>query len=473
LTTIAQTPDPDATLVTLSRVSDSLGGKAALWELFSSNHPTLNLYVTLCAACPYLSEILTGNPGMIDELLDSLLIEHLPDLPVLEQSLAELTRGAEDVEPILHSFKYSQHLRVGVRDILGKDKIEATHAVLSDIAEVCLKQIIAAENERLIDKLGEPRVGEPPDADENGHVATWHPGSERVGQPCEFIVLALGKLGGREPNYHSDLDLVFLYEAEGNTVTERRGRGEPTTNNHFFSELGQRIIQRANQFGPYGRLFEIDPRLRPTGRSGALTVSLDGFVRYFQEGGGQLWERQALCKARVITGSPEAAERAMAAVTTATYCRPWQASDAAEIRAMRFKLQESASPSNLKRGAGGTMDTEFVVQMLQLKHGLEKPELRVPGTLAGLSALEQVGILTTLDATFLWKAYQFQRSIEARIRLMNASGRHEFPDDPLELAKLAFLLDYSNIGALGDEVTQTFHDVRAVFLRIFDAAERE
>ncbi len=472
LASIAQTPDPDGTLVTLSRVSDSLGGKAALWELFSSNHPTLNLYVTLCAACPYLSEILTSNPGMIDELLDSLLIGHLPDLPVLEQSLSDLTHGAEDVEPILHSFKYSQHLRVGVRDILGKDKIEATHAVLSDIAEACLKQIIAAERVRLVGKLGEPRVGEPPEAEGNGHVAAWHPGSERVGEPCEFIVLALGKLGGREPNFHSDLDLVFLYEAEGNTVADRRGRGKSTTNNHFFSELGQRIIQRANQFGPYGRLFEIDPRLRPTGRGGALTVSLEGFVRYFQNGGGQLWERQALCKARVITGSPAAVERTMAAVSAATYCHPWQASDAAEIRAMRFKLQESASPHNLKRGAGGTMDTEFVLQMLQMKHGKERPELRVPGTLAGLSALEDAGILATGDATFLWKAYQFQRSIEARIRLMNASGRHEFPDDPLELAKLAFLLGYSSTEALSDEVAQTFHDVRVVFLRIFNAAER-
>jgi len=472
LASIAQTPDPDSTLVTLSRVSDSLGGKAALWELFSSNHPTLNLYVTLCAACPYLSEILTSNPGMIDELLDSLLIDHLPDLSALEQSLAELTRGAEDDEPILHSFKYSQHLRVGVRDILGKDKIEATHAVLSDVAETCLKQIITAEYKRLVTKLGEPLIGEVPDAKQNGHAAAWHPGQARVGEPCEFIVLALGKLGGREPNYHSDLDLVFLYEAEGKTVADRHGRGESTSNNHFFSELGQRIIQRANQFGPYGRLFEIDPRLRPTGRSGALTVSEEGFVRYFQEGLGQLWERQALCKARVIFGSPAAAEQAMAAVVAATYCHPWQASDATEIRAMRMKLQESASPRNLKRGSGGTMDTEFVVQMLQLKHGLEQPELRVPGTLAGLSVLEQAGVLAKDDAAFFIQAYRFQRSIEARIRLMNASGRHEFPSDPLELAKLAFLLGYSNTKALSDEVEQGFQDVRAAFLRIFDAAER-
>ena len=300
LAAIAKTPDPDATLVTLSRVSDSLGGKAALWELFSSNHPTLNLYVTLCAACPYLSGILTSNPGMIDELLDSLLMGHLPDIETLEQSLAELTHGAEDQTPILHSFKVSQHLRVGVRDILGKDDVEATHAELADVAEVCLKQIIATETERLIEKLGEPQIGELPDVEaaKEGAAETesWYPGNGRVGQRCEFIVLAMGKLGGREPNYHSDLDLIFLYEADGPTVADRRGLHDTTTNKHFFSELGQRIIKQANSFGPYGRLYEVDPRLRPTGRSGSLAVSLDEFVRYFQQGDGQLWERQSLCK---------------------------------------------------------------------------------------------------------------------------------------------------------------------------------
>lgn len=478
LQAIAETPDPDATLVTLSRVSDSLGGKAALWELFSSNHPTLNLYVTLCAACPYLHGILTSNPGMIDELLDSLLIGQLPDIKTLEDSLAELTHGAEDQEPILHSFKYSQHLRVGVRDILGKDEIEATHAELSDVAEVCLKRIIATESERLVEKLGQPQIGEVPaleagETDESEEVVgeNWHPGHQRVGEPCEFIVLAMGKLGGREPNYHSDLDLIFLYEADGPTRVERRGHQSSTTNKHFFSELGQRIIKRANGFGPYGRLYEVDPRLRPTGRSGALAVSLDEFVRYFKQGTGQLWERQSLCKARVITGSTEAVTRAEQAVFEATFCQPWQAQFATEIREMRIRLQESASPSNLKRGAGGTMDTEFIVQMLQLKHGKDLPTLRVTGTLACLAALRDQGILSNEDADFLCEAYRFQRSIEARIRLMDAAGRHEFPSDPLELAKLAFLLGYPDTEKLSQEVGEMFCHVRATFIRIFESAE--
>jgi len=316
-------------------------------------------------------------------------------------------------------------------------------------------------------------VGEAPKDRDNSAPAPWRLGADSVGQPCEFIVLALGKLGGREPNYHSDLDLVFLYEAEGETQPRRNSEASPTTNGHFFSQLGQQIMKIANHIGPYGRLYEIDPRLRPTGRNGMLAVPLEGFVRYFQQGDGQLWERQALCKARVLLGSPAATKRAEAALAEAIYCRPWQASDAVEIREMRLKLQQSASPENLKRGPGGTMDTEFVVQMLQLQHGERLPELRVTGTLAGLTALEAAGCLDSTDAEFLRTAYRFQRSIEARIRLMDSTGRHEFPQEEGDLAKLAFLQGYSNGQQLASEVHELQSDVRNRFLKIFAAAERD
>src|SRR5262245_53449496 len=207
LAAIARTPEPDTTLVNLSRVSDSLGGKAALWELFSFNPPSLELYVRLCAACPYLAGILTSNPGMIDELMDSLLVEHLPTLPILEESLAELCKGAENIDPILHSFKNAQHLRVGVRDVVGKDDIRSTHAALADSAEASLKQIAVREYVKLVDKFGFPKIGRPSDTDLE-HPITREIFSHyegRHGDTCEPVVLALGKLGGREPNYHSDL----------------------------------------------------------------------------------------------------------------------------------------------------------------------------------------------------------------------------------------------------------------------------
>jgi glutamate-ammonia-ligase adenylyltransferase len=475
LAAIAATPEPDTTLVNLSCVSDSLGGKAALWELFSTNRPSLNLYVTLCAACPYLAGILTSNPGMIDELMDSLLVEHLPTLSMLEQTLAELSRGAEDLDPILHSFKNAQHLRVGVRDVLGKDDVRSTHAALADVAEACLKQIAASEYAKLAEKFGEPTIlipseSEPPTA---GALQQWQRFADREGDVCEPVVLALGKLGGREPNYHSDLDLIFVYEAGGNTLGRQRGSHGSTTNGHFFSELGQRVIRMMSHLGPHGRLYEVDARLRPTGKSGLLAVPIDAFARYFSEGRGQLWERQALCKARVVLGAPAAAEYAMHAVAEAAFGPAWRPEFATEIRQMRMRLEETASERNLKRGQGGTVDIEFLVQMLQLKYGGADPSIRRPGTLDALEALEAGGYLSCDDADYFRRGYRFQRSIEARIRLMNAAGRHELPDNQKDLAKLAYLLGYADASELVAEAEHTFAENRVRFNRIFDAAERD
>ncbi len=455
LEAISTTPDPDFTLVNLSKVSDSLGGKGVLWELFSFNPPSLKLYVQLCASSSYLSGILTSSPGMIDELMDSLLLDKLPTLEGLDAMLADLCRGAEDIEPILHSFKNSQHLAVGVRDILGKEDLRNTHRTLSDIAEVCLKQITRHEYQRLAEKFGEPTIT----------------GGERDGQRCELIILAMGKLGGREPNYHSDLDVVFLSEADGTTQHRRRiGRTTTTSNQHFFSQLAQRIIKVVTQLGSHGRLYELDPRLRPTGKSGSLAVSLAEFARYFTEGQGQLWERQALCKSRPIYGSEAARERAMQAVRTAMFAQPWTAECAAEIRRMRHRLQETATPQNLKRGTGGTVDVEFIVQMLQMKHAADSPQVLTPGTLDAIEALHDAGHLSDDDRDYLSRSYRFLRSVESGLRLMNTTARHDLPHDEIELKKLAFLLGYESPEPLLSAAQQFTTTNRHRFDRLFDAA---
>jgi glutamate-ammonia-ligase adenylyltransferase len=421
---------------------------------------------------------------MIDELMDSLLVRHLPTLAILEESLTELCRGAEDIDPILHSFKNAQHLRVGVRDVLGKDDIRSTHAALADIAEACLKQIAEREYVKLVDKYGFPKIGRPSDEELANPISRrfWERFADRLGDSCEPVVLALGKLGGREPNYHSDLDLIFLYEAGGQTAGRNSlhpsppragdGGGAGTINSHFFSEFGQRLIRVSNQLGPHGRLYEVDARLRPTGKSGALAVSFDAFARYFAEGPSQLWERQALCKARPVIGNEAACRHAMEIVAQAAFGTPWRREFAIEIRGMRLRMEEGASRRNLKRGPGGTVDTEFLVQMLQLKHGGDDASVRVPGTLDALTALEEGGYLSADDAEYFRKSYRFQRSIEARIRLMNATGRHELPENDRELAKLAYLLGYARADALVNEAENTFAENRARFNRVFEAAER-
>jgi len=258
------------------------------------------------------------------------------------------------------------------------------------------------------------------------------------------LIVAMGKFGGAELNYHSDLDLLFLYTADGGTFHRRRTArsAETTSNQHFFSEQGQRLVKLCAELGPQGRLYEVDPRLRPTGKSGRLATSLTEFLRYFQAGEGQLWERQALCRARVITGSPAASAAALETIHRAQYAIPWRPEFSREIFGMRLRMQEGATEWNLKRAAGGVVDIEFLVQLLQLKHGADLPSLRQPNTISALDALRAAGILSPEDWTYLSTSYQVLRSIQGRLRLMNMSALNDLPTQPGELSKLAQFLGY-------------------------------
>jgi glutamate-ammonia-ligase adenylyltransferase len=455
LEAVAATADADSALVNLDKVSDSLGGKGVLWELFSFNPPSLRLYVELCAYSPYLSGILTSNPGMLDGLMDSLVLDKLPTREVLRGTLAELCRGAEDIDPILLSFRNDQQLCAGVRDLLGKEDVQATTGALSDIAETCLAQIAAVEYQRLASKFGRPRIAAGP----------------RQGEPCAMVILAMGKFGGREMNYHSDLDIVFLYEADGQTVSEfGPGSGRGTSNQHFFSELGQRIIKTTSRLSAYGKLYEVDARLRPTGKSGSLAIALPEFARYFAEGSGQLWERQALCKARPVYGSARAMRAAIAAVNRAAFGHRWRRRDAEEIRSMRLRLEETASAGDLKRGPGGIVDIEFLVQMLQLRHAHKNPRLRTPNTLAALAELHGCGLLEAEDYRFFDGNYRFLRTIEGRLRLMNSTARDNLPHDAMELNKLAHLLHYPGSDALLSDYESATQQIRLRFEQMLDAA---
>ena len=382
------------------------------------------------------------------------MLDKLPTQQSLRRTLADLCRAAEDLDPILRSFKNDQQLRVGVRDILGKGDVQATTGTLSDIAEACLEQIMARAYRKLAGKFGEPTVGQ----------------SERAGQKAELAIVAMGKFGGREMNYHSDLDIVLLYEADGNTTaTDQSHPNQSTTNQHFYSELGQRIIKTTSRLSAHGRLYEVDARLRPTGRSGALAISLAEFGRYFAEGDGRLWERQALCKARVVVGSKRMAQVAITAVGRAAFEHRWHPHDADEIRRMRRRLEKTTSAGDLKRGPGGIVDIEFLVQMLQLKHGRHTKKVRTPNTIDALAALHRAGHLTSDDFEFFTESYRFLRTLEGRLRLLNSTARDRLPDEPTELAKLAHLLRSPSSEALLADFDRYTRQTRQRFDRIFDA----
>jgi glutamate-ammonia-ligase adenylyltransferase len=404
---------------------------------------------------------------MIDELLDSLLLNQPRTAEELREELASLCRGAADPDPILHSFQSKELLRIGVRDLLGKDTIRETTAALSDLAETILVQIAGLQEPPLLKRFGVPYLA----------------GGERQGQRSRYALLGLGKLGGREMNYHSDLDLILVYEGDGRTGppegASRFERFDLTDNFHFFTELGQRIIKATSYLGPMGRLYQVDMRLRPTGRSGSLVTPVAEFRRYFQEGGAQLWERQALTRARVVYGDPDFADEVRAAVFQGAYGLPWQPWMADEIRAMRERLEASSSKWSLKRGHGGSVDIEFLVQLFQLKYARAVPALRAINTWEALAALRAHGFLVEAEYEALRAGYDWLRTVESRLRIFHNRSLDDLPQNPESLDKLARRLGYEATPE-GSAIRHFFADLerhtkrnRELFLRLLERERNE
>lgn len=459
LRAVAETPDPDLALVNLEKVSASLGGKAVLWELFSFNTPTLKLYVELCAWSPYLSEILISNPGMIDELLDSLVLNLPRDFNELRHELFELTRNADDLDPILHSFQDKELLRIGVRDILGKETVAETTRALSDLAHAILYQLADLQYPPLLRRLGMPCLAD--------------------GSPARYVLLGLGKLGGQEMSYHSDLDLILIYEGDGRTLpppgSSRWDTFELTDNFHFFSELAQKIIKVASYMSPRGRLYQVDMRLRPTGKSGSLVIPLNEFERYYEEGHAQLWERQMLTRGRIVYGDPVFAEQVMRCINHQIYDLEWKPGIADEIMSMRGRVEAAGSKRDLKRGFGGIVDIEFIVQMYRLKYGRKFPEVRQANTWATLDALHEAKLINAEEHATLRSCYDFMRTVESRLRIYHNRSLDELPESVEDLEKLAKRLGCEATGertagqifleVLEWHTSQTRHLFRELFQR--------
>ncbi len=451
LEAVGRTPDPDMTLTNLEKVSASLGAKAVLWELFNFNPPSLRLYVELCATSQFLSEILINNPGMIDDLVDSLVVDRPSPGAAIKAELAELCAGAEDLAPILRSFRNKEWVRIGTRDILGREPVREVTRELADVAEAIVTQVARDQWQRRARRYGTPRC----------------PAS---GRRDRWAILGLGKFGGRELTYHSDLDLVFVHEADGLTA----GGPASITNDQFVTEVAQRVLKALSHGAATGPLYAIDARLRPHGASGPLVLTLDAFRGYLQRS-TPTWERMAFTRARVIFATGGFGQPVMEVVRAMLATPAEPAHLAAAVLAMRRRLEASRPRQDLKRGAGGLADIEFIVQYLQLVHAGRQPDLLRPNLWDALEALHRHGIITPETHAELRQAYDFLRTVEGRLRLIHNRSIGELPESPAELERLARRLNYdagtpdrSVAAFLADAETIT-RSTRALFERIIAA----
>jgi glutamate-ammonia-ligase adenylyltransferase len=445
---VALAPDPDLALANLEKVSASLGAKAILWELFNFNPASLNLYVRLCAGSPFLSEILINNPGMIDDLMDSLVIDQAQSGAAIRAELSALCKGAEDLGPILLSFRNKEWIRIGARDILGREPIRDVTRELADVAEAIISQVARDDWERQTKRHGIPRLAD-------GRRAGW-------------AVLGLGSLGGRELNYHSDIDLVFVHEGDG----WAEGPSGKVSNEQFFNELVRSIFKALNDHTERGVLYSVDMRLRPHGSSGPLVIPLEAFRSYYQDV-SRTWERLALTRARVVHASGEFGKVVTDAIRE-QLCVPVDPElFRHEAVSMRKRLEESRGKRDLKRGSGGQADIEFIVQFLQWIHATpQAPEVLKTNVWDALNALWKAGILSKTAYQELRACYDFQRGLESRLRMLHNRSAADLPEEAVDRLRLARGLHYDQtdpaeaVAALQNDILTHAQQTRSWFDRL-------
>lgn len=413
---------PSETLLRILPLVESVLRRTAYLVFAVENPQVLRQLVVLCAASPWIAQQLTRHPALLDELLNAGTLFTAPDKSVLQRDLqAQLLRvPMDDLEAqmeALRYFKLSHALRVAASEVTGQLPIMKVSDYLTWIAETILEHVLELAWHFLIEKHGRPQ--------------------KSAGVPCDkdFIIVGYGKLGGIELGHNSDLDLVFIHDADSQLMTDGIN---PIDNNGFFTRLGQRIIHILTAQTPLGMLYEVDMRLRPSGNSGLLVTSLKAF-RDYQLTQAWTWEHQALVRARPVAGDKMLSER-FNAVRQEILCQPRDPEKLkSDVLEMREKMRAQLTPKDteteknpvfdLKHGRGAIVDIEFIVQYSILRWAHEHPTLAQwtdnIRQLESLEAKSLFGVRTVEELTDAYKAY---RETLHRVNLQQLLGRRAIAD---------------------------------------------
>ncbi|MDH4100249.1 MAG: bifunctional [glutamate--ammonia ligase]-adenylyl-L-tyrosine phosphorylase/[glutamate--ammonia-ligase] adenylyltransferase, partial [Nitrospirota bacterium] len=390
-------PDPDQALNNFEAFVSGMGARGTLYSLLADNPRILEPILTLFSDSEYLSRIIISRPEIVEPMLRFNPAVASRSRRGLVSELSEMIAMHDNIASridAIRRFKNLEEIRLGLRDLMGDAPFQETTRGLTRLAEACAEAALSL---------------------------AWEETSARYGAPSggEFCVVGLGKLGGRELSYGSDLDIIFIYEKSGETTGGSLGT---IVDHEFYSRVANRLMSHLTTMTREGIAYKIDARLRPGGSKGPLATSMETLTRYFLEpGGADVWERQALLKARVVAGKRGLIDRLRSLVRESVALTAELPDLEEKVSQMRKRMEDELGRSsdgyNFKTGPGGMVDVEFLAQYLQLRHGKAKPCIIAPSTLQAIRLAGDHGLLSEQETTLLTEGYLFLRRMEGKIKI--------------------------------------------------------
>ena len=392
------------------------------------------------AASDFVARACVRDPDLLRELLVSgdLARAYAVGEPAIRVNhVLEDVADETDLKTRLRRVRQREMLRIAYRDLAGWANLGEVMATLSELADACIDQALA-------------------------QLVRW------LNTPPGFVVLGMGKLGGRELNFSSDVDLIFVYAED----TE----GEEASHHEQFVRLAQRLTQALSEATADGFVFRVDTRLRPHGTSGPLAVSFDAMENYYQAHGRE-WERYALIKARVVAGDIAAGAELLARLKPFVFRKYLDYGAIESLRGMKTLIEREVSRKgmrhNVKLGPGGIREIEFIAQALQLIRGGREPPLQERALLPVLDRLVTAGHLESTARDALRVAYVFLRDTEHRLQMVADQQTHGLPADALGQTRLAFSMGFADWGAFETALNRHRQQVQEQFSILFRAPPGE
>jgi len=421
LEAIRSCPDPDQAALMFVQCVETLGAPAVFYQQLTENPETCKIFVDLFGQSRYLSELLLNHPGVLDDVVDRVRTGRRSTEESLLEELSSTIEGVDDAQELfrrIHEFRALHSVHIGILDLSGRMPHDQVLRSLSRIARTVLKvidQIALDKTKELLGPLIPPKQSK---------------------ESC-YSILALGRLGGNEMGFASDIDMILVHDGVGQT---RDGHEA----SQFWAEHLKQVTGMLGQSGTGGPLYNVDLRLRPDGAGGALVTRFDEFQEYFRGERSQLWEHQALVRLNPVCGDEDLGQQVLDWVRKNLGRGVDQVEVLQELRQMHQRRRSTGQKDGIdfRTGSGGLIDIEFLIQCLILLHQGEHPTILQPRTRNAIDQLEDVGLLDPGEATTLFTAYQFLRMVENRLAMMHRASVKAVSEEDGSLRQLAIRIGF-------------------------------